>query len=347
MRRMPKLATLLFEAPEDDLAKFMSTPLSSLGSEPAQKLPDDAKALVKKPTGEDDKQITGGTEGGTGDYIAVTDLKASQNEVGKNGSLANVCTGVDATWDGINWGDPKWLIKSMKPGAEITFSNALLGAVTKDGNVVLDGHHRWSQAFMLNPDCKVNVIFAKAPDLTADETLKAVHLAILAKTDQDRTKSASGGNLFTASEADVEGFFDQSKTKLDPKTGKPSDDGVAPYIYAVMKIQGITDPAEGKKAAIARVMDAIVKCSATVVSGAPPRDAMPQADGDSKEPTNPITAAQVMQALNKGEVNYNSPYVKGQGSKNPKGTEIAKESVSSRDAAILERWNRLAGLIKD
>lgn len=333
MRRMPKLVNLLFETPEDDLTKFMSTPLASHGANPAEKLPDDAKELIKKPTGDDDKKITGGTGGE--ENIAVTTLKASQNEVGKAQSLKNVCTGVDATWDGINWGDPTWLMAAMKPGASIIFKDALLGARTSNGNVVLDGHHRWSQAFIVNPTCKVNVIFAEASDLSADETLKAVHLAILAKTGQDKTKGAKGGNLFGATSADVEGYFDEAVTKLDPKTGDPSVGGVAPYIYAVMKMNKITDTAEGKNAAVERVLDAIKRCSETVVVGAPPRDAMPQADNE----TNPISAADVMSALDSGEVNYSAPFVKG--------GETKKENLKKGDDLILERWSRIAGILKD
>ena len=334
MKSMPKLASLLFETPEEDLSNFMSTPLKVHGANPIENLPDDAKQLVKKPTGSDDKKIKGGVSKGGGTPISVSKLLASQNEVGKKQSLSNVCKGVNATWDGINWGDPKWLMKAMKPGAIIRFSNPLLGAKTSDGSVVLDGHHRWSQAFMVNPSCKVNVVFANASSLSADQTLKAVHLAILAKTDQSNTKSAEGGNLFEATPEDVIGYFDQAEVKVDHETGAPSTDGIAPYIYAVMQLKGIKDPNEGKKEAVSKIMDAISKCSSTVVSGAPSRDSMPQADGDSDKPTNSITAKAVMTALNKGEVNYSPPYVKGEKSKAPE-----EELVS-------ERWLKLAGLIK-
>lgn len=328
MKRYPRLANVLFEAPEDELEKFMSQPLSSLGSNPAEKLPPEAKELVKKPTGDDDKKIQGGT---APTFISVTKLLASQNEVGKAQSLKNVCTGVDASgWDGINWGDPKWLIDHMKPGAKIEFKSALLGAKTTDGNVVLDGHHRWSQAFMVNPNCQVNVVFANAKSLSADETLKAVHLAILAKTGQDKTKSATGGNLFTATADDVTGYLDAAKTKIDPKSGAPSDDGVAPYVYAIMKTKGIDSTEEGKKAAVDYIMSAIQKCASTVVSGAPSRDAMPQADDE----TNPVDASAVMDALGKGEINFQEPFIK-------------KEEINKKDTVVMERWQRLAGILKD
>ena len=217
-------------------------------------------------------------------------------------------TGTNATWDGINWGDANWLVASMAPGAVITFKNPILGAKTKDGMVVLDGHHRWSQAFMVNPLAKVNVTFADASSLTADQTLKAVHLAILAKTGASKTKGAEGGNLFEASEGVVKQYLDACTIKVDPKTGKTSEKGVAPYIAAVMRIQNITDPIAGEAAALKRAIQSIQSCAESVIGTAPTRDAMPQADGDSTKPTNNITAAQALDLLATGTINYNPPF---------------------------------------
>lgn len=299
----------LSEDAASDLEKWSQTPLKAMGAgDPTAKLPDPAKALVKKgsedgsPT--DDKNIS--PAGGAGS-IGLMQLKASQSEVGKEQSLSNVLKGVNATWDGINWGDVDWLVDHMKPGAEINFKSAILGAKTKDGNVVLDGHHRWSQAFMLNPLAKVNVAFADASNKTADETLKAVHLAILAKTGQSKTKPAKGGNLFAgASTGEIDALFKAAEVKVDPKTGKPSETGVAPYIAAVMRHEGISDVKEGTVKAIQRVKFAIEACAKTVVGGAPARDAMPQADGD----LNAIDADAALAALDSGDINYNAPFVK-------------------------------------
>jgi len=311
----------LVEDDSQDLKKWMDAPLSGLGADPTTKITNPAKPLVTKGSEDgdpsDDKVIKP-AKGSTD--IALSALKASQNEVGMEQSLKNVMTGTNATWDGINWGDTNWLVASMAPGAVITFTNPLLGAKTKDGLVVLDGHHRWSQAFMVNPLAKVNVAFADASSLTADQTLKAVHLAILAKTGASKTKGAEGGNLFAAGEGDVKGYLDACKVKVDPKTGKPSEKGVAPYIAAVMQIQKITDPVEGEAAAIKRVMQSIEVCAGSKTTTAPKRDAMPQADGDSKKPTNNITAKQALDLLATGTVNYNPPF-------KSKGTAPVAESV--------------------
>ena len=300
---------VLNEDATGDLKKWLATPLKAMGSgDPTAKLPEPAKQLVKKGeldgSPDDDKAIK---PAGAAGYIQLVKLKASQNEVGKEQSLSNVLKGVNATWDGIDWGNVDWLVEHMKPGSKITFKQPILGAKTKDGNVVLDGHHRWSQAFMLNPLAEVNVAFADASDKTADQTLKAVHLAILAKTGQSKTKAAKGGNLFAgASTGEITSLFQAAEQKVDPKTGKPSENGIAPYIVAVMRHENITDVKEGTAKAIQRIKYAIQTCAQTVVKGAPARDVMPQADSE----TNPIDAKDALAALDSGGINYNEPLVK-------------------------------------
>jgi len=297
------------EDASDELAQWLKTPLKAMGAgDPTAKLSGQAKSLVKKGSkdgsNDDDKKIS--PTQGSG-YVALKSLKASQNEVGKEQSLSNVLKGVNATWDGINWGDVDWLVDHMKPGSKITFKQAILGAKTKDGNVVLDGHHRWSQAFILNPLAEVNVAFANASDKTADQTLKAVHLAILTKTGQSKTKSAKGGNLFAGvSTGEINALFKAAETKVNPETGKPDPNGVAPYVAAVMRHEGVSDVKVGTAKAIQRVKFAIEICAETIVAGAPSRDAMPQADDE----TNPIDAAGALAALDSGDVNYNEPLVK-------------------------------------
>jgi len=319
------LERIVREDGAEDLEKWMDTPLKSMpAGDPTDALSDDAKDLVKKgmEDGEqgDDTEI--GAGGGGGD-IALSELKASQNEVGMDQSLSNVLGGANATWDGINWGDVDWLVDHMKPGATIEFKSAILGAKTADGNVVLDGHHRWSQAFMLNPQGKVNVVFADAGSLSADDTLKAVHLAIYADTGKSLTKGAKGGNLFSAGQGDVKKYLDTAP-KVDPTTGEPSDTGVAPYVAAVMRYNDITDAAEGESVAIARVMDAIKACAATVYDKAPSRDRMPQADGD----LNKTTADAALDLLKGGNINYNPPY------------DATTESIDKA------RWAKLANIKK-
>ena len=330
-----------------DLYVWMKSALSAQGADPTGKLSTSAKRLVTKGKQDGDESDDTTIVAGGLQYPSVADIKASQNEVGKDQSLQNVMTGKDGmSFDGIDYGDVNWLIDAMKPGAKITFSNALLGADTEDGMVVLDGHHRWSQAFMINPTAVVNVEVAKS-NLSADDTLQAVHLAILAKTGASKTKGAKGGNLFSANEGDIEGYLNAPKRKVDPKTGEDSDTGIAPYIYAVMKTKNITDPVEGKKAAIAYAMDAIKKCADTVVPGAPKRDSMPQADGE----LNAIDAKGAFDALGSGEVNFSPPYrkesIQNKKSILTKNTMKQKSKISIAEQKETLKMKRTARIISE
>lgn len=330
-----------------DLLAWMKDPLSAQGADPTGKLSGSAKRLVTKGKQDGDERDDATIVAGGLQNPSVADIQASQNEVGKEQSLKNVMTGENGmSFDGIDYGDVNWLIAAMKPGAKITFSNALLGAETEDGMVVLDGHHRWSQAFMINPTAKVNVEVAKS-NLSADDTLQAVHLAILAKTGASKTKGAKGGNLFAANESDVEGYLNAPKRKVDPKTGEDSDTGIAPYIYAVMKTKNITDPVEGKKAAIAYAMDAIKKCADTVVTGAPKRDSMPQADNE----LNAIDAKGAFDALGSGEVNFSPPYrkesIQNKKSILTKNTMKQKSKISIAEQKETLKMKRTARIISE
>ena len=329
----------------EEIEDFMKTPLKKQPDNPAEKLSPDAREILKKPdedgNDKDDKEI-GGAAGST--PTAASSLSASQNEVGEKQSLNDVCMGQANKYDGPDYTDVNFYIASMKQGASITFKSPILAAQTADGLVILDGHHRWSKASMINPTAMLNVEIAQAPSLKADEVLRAVHLTILAKTGTDKTIPAVGNNLFDTKPGVVEKLFDSSQTKVNPETLERDPNGVAPYVAAVMKTSNppITDPAEGKKKAVERVMENITKLSK--VGDAPPRGKMPQPDPYNPD-ANPISGGDVIKALAAGEVNWNSP--------TKPGTSTSTATKSREDSSrkyggdpILERWSRLAGLIK-
>ena len=166
------------------IEKWMDTPLSTHGADPTKSLSAGAQELIKQGlkdgADDDDKKITGKFEG-DGTFVPVLKLLASQNEVGKAQSLKNVCAGVNGMeWDGIDYGDVEWLVDAMKPGAQITFKSALLGAKTSDGNVVLDGHHRWSQLYAINKTAKIVAYNFTNPDIKKPlDALKAAQIAII------------------------------------------------------------------------------------------------------------------------------------------------------------------------
>lgn len=295
-----------------DLGTWMDKELKDLPSPPISALDTQALDDIEHGGAEhdgdaDDDKIQSSNEATA---LSFGSLYASQNEIGVKQSLRNTMAGVNGMeWDGIDWGDPNWLIKAMSTeGYLFNFKNPIVAASVKEGNVILDGHHRWSQAFMINPGGQINAVGFGASHLSADDMLQALHLGIYAVSDQANIKPAKGGNLLAGGvEGAIDQYFAASERKVNPESLQPDQNGVPPYVAAVMKVQGISDPQQGLAAAKAYALEAIDKMSGQVVAGAPKRTKMPQTDVE----VNPgATPAAVAGALKTGDVNHETPYRK-------------------------------------
>lgn len=188
--------------------------------------------------------------------IPVSALKPTQDEIGMNESLKYVLENKDVAKNYLTCGD-----KGVLVVREI---------LTTGGKLIIDGHHRWSQVYAINPACKI-----KAKDLEGykDEkdaipALKAAQLGIAAneKTDKLPSSSAKGVNLLDSKvtaatvkdeikkiiKDDVLAVF--AEKKLDTK------DKVADYIWGNIEK---------------------MRTNNNHVAGAPNRNLMPQTDAES------------------------------------------------------------------
>ena len=69
---------------------------------------------------------------------------------------------------------------------------------------ILDGHHRWSQVMMTNPDGKVVIDNVTGPEIdNEEEALKAMQMAIAVEADAVKTKPFEGENLMKSSPQEV------------------------------------------------------------------------------------------------------------------------------------------------
>jgi hypothetical protein len=292
---------------EMSLDQWMDQKLTDLPSPPITALDDEGLGDITQGLADgddaDDLVIRSGDPGD----ISFGDLWASQNEVGMAQSLRNTMAGVNGMeWDGIDWGDPAYIANAMKTaGFSFQFKSPIVTAKTSDGSVILDGHHRWSQAMMLQPAGQINAVGFDASTMSADDVLQALHLGIYAVAGQAKVKPAKGGNLFNATAADIEGYLNSSERKVDPQSFQADPNGAAPYVAAYMKVNGISDPVAGQAAAVQYALKAVKAVRGRVVAGAPKRTKMPQTD-----PTvNPkATPSAVADALTTGKVNYASPH---------------------------------------
>jgi hypothetical protein len=178
---------------------------------------------------------------------ACTDLRPTQNEVVMDKSLSYPLK------------DPSSAESYLKGG---TVSVAGKSIVTGGGGkFVIDGHHRWSQLFCINPDAKISSL-----DLTDIkkplEALKATQIGIAAQTGTVPTAAGGGVNLFTVGEDALKSYV--IETIKEPvidvfaKYGKgDTPETIADYIWGNVET---------------------LKSTSKPVDGAPARDVMPQTD---------------------------------------------------------------------
>lgn len=209
----------------------------------------------------------------TSKMLSAKDLVPTQNEIGQNESLVNILN------------DKYNSLQSFLDGSA-NFSSPI---VVLNDKYIIDGHHRWSQAYIANPNVMVPT-YSMTADLTPEKALKAVHIAIAADTQQLPLSSAKGINLYSAGKdaivKTVNDNLTDKATKLYQKYGAGKDvDAISSYIWSnVQSMQQNNKP----------------------ISGAPSRSAMPQT-GDSPK---------FDDLLSKGIVNF----------KDARKTDVKKES---------------------
>jgi len=193
--RLQKLAGLLTEDETqdklDDLSNAFKTASVPAYVQLLQKYSSDPKVMAVLKAGRTDGQPNDEKFDVESTTITAKDLKPTQNEIGAEESLKNICT------------DQYGSLKSFLEG------NADVGSpiITYNGEFVLDGHHRWSQVYAANPDAKlkaVNIIGKLDPK----NILKAVHAAITVDAGATKTRSANlkAGNLLAFTSQQTYGY---------------------------------------------------------------------------------------------------------------------------------------------
>ena len=155
--------------------------------------------------------------------------------------------------------------------------------ITYNGEWVLDGHHRWSQAYAANPDVEIPVLNISGK-LSPEQILMAVHTAIAAKSGKTDTRSANlkAGNLLTYSTEQVKQYvadeLTQNARDVYAKFELTDDNLIADYIASNVEQMRSKNGPEG---------------------WAPSRDFMPQPDDNN--------AGDFDKYLEKGVANFNDP----------------------------------------
>jgi len=200
--------------------------------------------------------------------VKVSDLEPTQNEVDVNKSLKFPLT---------NPSSAKQCLDATSP-IKIAGKPIITGG---GGKFIIDGHHRWSQVYALNPNAEMVAL-----DLTAIKNpikaLKATQLGIAADLGRIETQSVEGSNLLQINENQLKGYVQRTITSK-----------VVEVFKTVLGMEKLNTTAGLKKEALSQIEFATLKAlianyiwknieqmqqNNQPVDGAPPRGIMPQTD---------------------------------------------------------------------
>ena len=228
------------------------------------------------------------------------------------------------------------------------------GAISVSGNAVLDGHHRWSGVYAITPDGSINAKNFGFPGSVKDK-LASAQLAVAAVNNSSKHPSKGGGaatDIIGKGKDEIVNMIDANKgQQTDPNAPGPLLNDAMIQDIAAGKYPAINDWAglSGEEefvplsnSAAKFENDPIRKAIATKVgenlaglpqplSGAPEsREDMPQLD---HELIGGKTGLQkIEKSLPAGELNVSPPFT--------------KESKEEKTRLVVERWQKIAGIIK-
>jgi len=272
--RLKKLAGILKEDETQDKLDDLSSAFKT-GSVPSyvsllQQYSSDPKVMAVLKAGQSDGQPNDEKFDVAETTIPAKNLKPTQNEIGAEESLKNICT------------DQYGSLDSFLKG------NADVGGpiITYNGEYVLDGHHRWSQVYAANPEAKLKAINVTGK-IDPKDILKAVHTAIAVDAGETKTISANlkAGNLLDFTSQKTYGYV------LDELNDKARN---------VWREYGYDNDTEIAKHIVKNVSTMIKRSKPE--SWAPKRDFMPQPEKSGSDKWGV--------GLNKGDVNILNPKTK-------------------------------------
>ena len=275
--RLQKLAGILKEDFEDDVEDIKKSSLAT-AVDKIRDLIKDPDFINKATSGEKDGANKDESISFSEGNPSCSDMLPSQAEIGFGNSLADICNDKFGAIDSA-FSNP--VLMPSKAG-KIPVLTARIGSDI----VILDGHHRWSLCFMINPDAKIKCDIMETPaGFKAADALKIMQLAIGVEAGKVVTNPFENKDLMAVSTKEVIEYVTENIgekeiatfTKYKPELN--SKESIAKYIGESHK--------------------KIVK-----MKGPFPRTIMPQA-GDSGASQDSVNTA-----LEKGKINFNTPFKK-------------------------------------
>lgn len=304
---------------------------------------------------DDDAVPLSGTESITCSSLAGTQMEIDWDKsvafaFGTNGWNASISPCLNAN-------------EPVKPGGPVTTAN---------GTHVLDGHHRWSGCFSINPNCEVATMdFTFPENLTEKQKLVALHSATaVASGNPAGFKGSLAGEYNIGSMKDATPAFDAriGTIPLDQSAGdkplagntwiaaareNPLSDkaaknaGFASEKDAADKLTQALDEAEitnggwkqcpFRSVMMTKIISNMALIPNKIKASDPGRDIMPQGDNKHMFSDPDSGPQQTADVLATGQIHIDNDF----------DPDAIKESDSMTESINLDRWNKLAGLLKD
>lgn len=189
--------------------------------------------------------------------VKAKDLKPTQNEIDVGKSLSYQLSGENPEQ-----------VEAILKGGPVTVNLPLVVYEHKGKYYIVDGHHRWSQVFLLNPGCTINSIVFKNSagenDQDPVDMLRDFQGAIMIATGKVPSSTVSKGN----------NLFDWSSDKIASYVQKNIQDGTIGAYRAYFDSDVDADDIARSISSNASIMQK----SNQPVPGAPSRAVMPQTD---------------------------------------------------------------------
>lgn len=209
-------------------------------------------------------------------FVPVADLVPSQNEISLGSSV------------GFPLGRDPDSLRTSFAGGNVTVANQLI-LTSADGQYVVDGHHRWSQLFLINPYASIGAAdIGYVPN--PKEALRETQLAIAAQTGYLGESSAGNDNLFTMDQStfntQVAAIIDNGQyPDSSPYAGDPTKPAVFDVFTEYLGLEGQTD--DEKMVSIQNYLWTNVltmRDKNFYITDAPVRDVMPQTSRSTFQP---------------------------------------------------------------
>lgn len=186
--------------------------------------------------------------------VPCTKLTPTQNEIDITKSLSYPLK------------DPKNVDSYLQGGPVTVGGNPII--TSGGGRFIVDGHHRWSQVYLINPNCQMSAI--DISDIKGPfQALKAAQLGIAVATHKIEIANVEGANLMTIGQQEFVQYVMQN-----------IDDSVIDVLrkYKLIKTPNNDERARGEAANYIWNNVLSMRKTSSPIDGAPPRGLMPQTD---------------------------------------------------------------------